>query len=518
MLVNLLLHVLNVGLLFSLVSRLTSRRWNAVLAAGLFGMHPLHVEVLFRAVTINETASCACALGAALCLLRSGRWRLSLGTGLFVVGVLCKESILALPLAFAFMLAQGAGDRHRVLRALPTIVVAFSFGAAFVVLRRTGLAPGGTPYAVHFGANVFHNAMTYLLWAFDWVRPLPDLVRSFDARAWRVGFWVLGALILLAWRGPQKSIVRWGLVWWAAALLPVLALENSTYGHYAYVSLAGLATATAACLDRLAQMLLGRRDSVRPARADAAPPASSVARPHGLRTPALLTFLALGLIAWRADALIDARLRLPVPGTDLPLDSFLRTIEISRRAILTMGRDLPADMTRAAIFIPEGTLNAFGARSGRNFGQARRSGQAYVLVESVLDEGRAFRIFYPQLDSVRFLRQWSERYRDWYLCVQVGNGLLMNLGIGPAAHARCARQLLEAGLDAEAQTYLSEVVKAFPTDRTIRFLYGSALARTGSFREARLQLQELVRTAPDDTMAVRALRLLDSVPQRQASR
>ena len=33
----------------------------------------------------------------------------------------------------------------------------------------------------------------------------------------------------------------------------MLVLENSTYGHYAYVSLAGLATATAASLDGLAQ-------------------------------------------------------------------------------------------------------------------------------------------------------------------------------------------------------------------------------------------------------------------------
>jgi hypothetical protein len=360
--------------------------------------------------------------------------------------------------------------------------------------------------------------MTYLLWAFDWVRPLPDLVRSFDARAWRVGIWILGALILLAWRGPQKPIVRWGLVWWAAALLPVLVLKNSTYGHYAYVSLAGLATATAASLDGLARSLLGRRDSVRPARAEAAPPASSVARPHPLRIPALLTFVVLGLVAWRADALIDARLRLPVPGTDLPLDPFLRTIEISRRAILTMGGDLPADMTRAVIFIPEGTLSAHGARSGRNYGPVPRNGQAYVLVESVMDEGRAFRIFYPQLDSVRFLRQWSAPYRDWYLCVQVGNGLLANLGVGPQAHARYAQQLLKAGLDAEALSYLGEVVKAFPAARPTRFLYGSALARTGNLREARLQLQELLRTAPDDTLAARALRLLDSVPQRQAGR
>ena len=518
MLVNLVLHALNVLLLFGLVSRLTSRRWVAVLAAGLFGMHPLHLEVLFRAVTINETASCACALGAASCLLRPGRWRLWLGTGLFVVGVLCKESILALPLAFAFTLAQGGRNRQQVLRALPAIAIALSFGLAFILLRRTGLAPGGVAYDVRFEANVFHNAMTYLLWAFDWVRPLPDLVRSFDVRAWRVGIWVLGALGLLAWRGPQKSLVRWGLVWWAAALLPVLVLANSTNGHYAYVSLAGLAAATAASLDGLAQTIRGRQGSLRPVRVDAAPPVSPVARQRRSGIPALLTLLILVVIALRADALIGARLRLPVPGTDLPLDPFLRSIEISRREILTMGRDLPADMSRAAIFVPEGTLAAFGARSGRSYGPAPRNRQGYLLVESVMDGGRAFRVFYPQLDSVRFLRRWSGQYRDWYLWTQVGNGLLANLGVGPGAHARFAAQLLEAGLDEEALAYLDEVVKAFPTDRTTRSLHARALARTGNFQEARRQLQELIRTSPDDTLAVRALRLVDSAQQRPTGR
>jgi hypothetical protein len=500
MLVNLLLHALNVGLLYGLVSRLSPRRWVAVLAAGLFGMHPLHVEVLFRAVTINEAASCACALGAVSCLLRPGRWRLWLGTGLFVVGVLCKESILALPLAFAFTLGQVGQNRCRILRAMPAIVLALAIGTAFLVLRRMGLAPGGTSYEVRFGANVFHNAMTYLVWAFDWVRPLPDLVRSFDASAWLAGIPILGVLLLLAGRGPQGPLVRWGLVWWAAALLPVLVLENWTYGHYAYVSLAGLATAIAASLDGLARSLLGRRAAAGSARADEMPVAASAPRPPSNPLSAVLTLAVLVLVAWRADGLIDARLQLPVPGTDMPLDPLLRSIEISRRAVVTMGRDLPADMTRVAIFVPEGSLGAFGARSGRSFGPAPRSGKTYVLVESIMDEGRAFRVFYPQLDSVRFLREWSARYRDWYLCVQVGNGFLANLGVGPRAHARYARQLLDAGLDAEAVSYLGEAVKAFPTDSTIRFLHGSALAHTVNFTDSRAQRERPDRGAPDRTM------------------
>jgi hypothetical protein len=206
-------------------------------------------------------------------------------------------------------------------------------------------------------------------------------------------------------------------------------------------------------------------------------------------------------------------LRLPVPGTDLPLDPFLRSIEVSRRAILTFGRDLPPTGARAIIFTPEGTMRAFGAGSGKEYQGAPAKHRAYVFVEAVLDSGRAFRVFYPQVDSIQFQREWSARYRDWYLFVQVGNGYLENLGVGPAAHASYSQELLRAGLNQPASVYLSELVRAFPGDPAIRFLYSSALARAGDFRSARAQLGELIAMDPNGVLAKRALDLLRTTPE-----
>jgi hypothetical protein len=248
--VTLIVHAVNVVLLYLLVYRLTARRSVAILAAGFFGAHPLHLEVLFRAVTINETASGACVLGAALCLTQP-RPRRALGAGLFILGILCKESILAMPLGLAYTTYLVSGGRSGLGRAMLAGAIAIATAVAFFLLRVVGLAPGGVIYSVHVGANIFHNAMTYLTWAFDLTHPLPDLIRSYNPQAWRLGLVLLGVLLLFAVRGRLRDGVRWGLVWWGSALLPVLILQNAAYGHYAYLSLAGMATAVAATVETL---------------------------------------------------------------------------------------------------------------------------------------------------------------------------------------------------------------------------------------------------------------------------
>jgi hypothetical protein len=517
MLVTLILHAGNVVLLYLLVHRLTARRSVALLAAGFFGAHPLHLEVLFRAVTISETASSACVLGAALCLSRP-RPRKLLGTGLFVLGILSKESILAMPIGLAYTAFLTSGGRRGLVRALPVGVIAVVAAAAFLLSRQAGWAPGGAAYSAHLGANVFHNAMTYLAWAFDLFHPLPDLVRSYDARAWRLGLIAIASLLpFLVW-GRLREGARWGVVWWASALLPVLVLQNATYGHYAYLSLAGIATTVATAIATLVSAAVAALPA-RGARGAAKPESSPVRADHGsvVRVAnGVVAVLVLLCFALQADSMEGRRLRLPVPGTDLPLDPFLRSIEVSRRAIVTFGRGLPATATKAVVFVPEGTLTTYGARSGREYPGARAMSRARLFVEAVLDSGRAFRVFYPQVDSVAFLSAWSARYRDWYLFVQVGNGYLENLGVGPGAHVTYSEELLKENLNRSARGYLQELVDAFPDDPGIRFLYSSALARAGEFHSARAQLEHLIARTPRGVLSEQARHILRTTPQLQA--
>jgi len=229
----------------------------------------------------------------------------------------------------------------------------------------------------------------------------------------------------------------------------------------------------------------------------------------------VIGILILGCFALRADSVERQRLQLPVPGTDLPLDPFLRGVEVSRRAVVTFGHDLPAMATKAVIFVPDGTLKTFGARSGSEYVGAYAKRRANLLVEAVLDSGRAFRVFYPQVDSVQFVREWSPRYRDWYLFVQVGDGYLEDLGVGSGAHLAYAQELLKEGLGESARSYLSELAGAFPEDQAIRFLYAYALVATREYPAARAQLECLVTKAPHGVLADRARHLLRTTPQLQ---
>jgi hypothetical protein len=43
-LINLVFHAINTVLLFLLLQHLTGARWRSAVVAGLFGLHPLHVE------------------------------------------------------------------------------------------------------------------------------------------------------------------------------------------------------------------------------------------------------------------------------------------------------------------------------------------------------------------------------------------------------------------------------------------------------------------------------------------
>jgi hypothetical protein len=402
-------------------------------------------------------------------------------------------------------------------RVLPSVLVAVGVAVAFFVLRHAGGAPGGTAYPVHLGANVLQNMGTYLMWATDLVRPIPELVHADSlGRAWP-GVLVAVVVGLFAFRGLQRTAVRWGLIWWTAALLPVLILQDTAYGHYAYVALAGLATAVAAALEAFVAGLAARL-RMASARARRVTPSARGRTPSRPLPPALAMVLVLLLLVpygLRADWLQGERSRLYVAGTDLLLDPLLRNIEVSRRAIASMGRDLPPGGSKVTVFVPEGSLTTFSARSGEVHSGAAVRRQGHLYTEAVMDSGRAFRVFYPQLDSVQFLRAWRAPYRDWHLAIEEGNGYLRNLGAGAEVHALCARDMLRANLNESARAYLAELRVAFPDDPPIRYLYSSALARTGEFPQAREQLEAVIRTASDDALVQRARQALESMPRLQ---
>ena len=492
--VTMALHLANIGLVLRFARAQGVSGRVAALAATLFGVFPLFSTVLSSAVGINDELALALALGALLALRMKGVAGILLPVTLFALALLSKESVVFLPL-LAFLPGGREPSRPHGARALAVVAIAALALLPFVRPIRTSEA---AIYSVQFGANLFHNLMTYASWAVNVTNPLPDLVSSYDPHAWHTGIWVaLAALVSLLALGRSEPAVRIGWVWFVLGLLPVLPLVHLTYRHYLYPAIPGLALATAGTVMSAIEWLAGRIQRGAPGR---------VRAPWRIGAVAAVA-LALAYTA-AADGLVRQRFAARVPGTDLALDPVFRRQEVAAQALASFNRQLTPDHSRVGILLPEGTERVFGARSGREYARVPRGGQPYDLLEECLDHGRAVRLFFPWVDSVAFIARWTGAYRDFDLFAPSAGGRLSAMGNGPAALNNVAKWMMENGWYPQAREHLQGALEAYPTDPGLRLGYGAALFRTGDRAGAVAELEQLVREAPGDSAAMAARAIL----------
>jgi hypothetical protein len=95
------LHALNTALVFAFMRRLGFSRGPSAFAAGLFGLHPLHVESVAWAAERKDVLSMAFGLLTLLAYIpyaEAPSWRrMTLVTGLFALGLMAKPMLVTLP-------------------------------------------------------------------------------------------------------------------------------------------------------------------------------------------------------------------------------------------------------------------------------------------------------------------------------------------------------------------------------------------------------------------------------------
>lgn len=505
-LLSLLTHLLNVALVFFFARSCEARQGVAALASCFFGTFPLFYPLLASAVGMNDELALAFTLIALLLLRVEGTRAIIAACVAFICAILCKESVLSLPLlAFATPVPSG----HRMARRCVLLGVALVFAGMLLLVPPQGLGP----YATQVGSNVFHNLMTYAAWSVNLVQPIPDLVSSFDPAAWRVGV-VVYALMFVAWfiAGADRQSTRFGVAWWFVGLLPVIFLRFQTYRHYLYPALPGLAL-VAASLISVAVNALTRQS---------AGPKGTSAGVHGSTSQmagALLLVLCAGAYAARANWLIQARVAARVPGTQLALDPVTRRQEVAQHAVASLRQYLPAAANlKVAIFSPAGTSRVFGARTGREYARQSSTANAYSLLQASLDGGGAIRLFFPNVDSVVFINGWSADYEhhEFFLAHQAG--YLVGVGSGAEGQQATARWMLEHSLFPQARDHLVEVLGSYPEDGWLRLLYATALFRTGDFTLATKQLRLIVASSPDSEAGRAAAILIERTARDSATR
>ncbi len=257
---NVLLHMVNVALLFLLAWQLTEGALaSAFAAAALFAVHPMMTEAVGYISGRSELVCATFFLSAVLCgrrWLRGDGTTWAIATLTLWVGALASKEIGAMfPFVFwcydACMTSGSADEkRRRLLRVhLPLMSVSIVAGLARLVILRVeypGVATVHWSYVL-LGLDVIRRYMWLMLiphgqTIFHEVRAVGSV---FDPRA-LAAIAVLGLTVALAWRARRaRGIAALGMFWFLLLLLPSLTLTVFNQGepmaeHRVYLASAGL--------------------------------------------------------------------------------------------------------------------------------------------------------------------------------------------------------------------------------------------------------------------------------------
>lgn len=239
--VSLLLHLANTILLLLLLSALTGRVGPSAVVAGLFALHPLHVESVAWASERKDVLSTCFALLAMLAYVRyarrSGLWRYLLVLAFFVLGLMAKPMVVTLPLLLLLLdvwpLArfETASARRRALfEKVPMLLAAGA--VAWITYRATldvGAAAAMDPTAWTARAQSVLSAYLAYLGKTFWPSGLA-VVYPYEDAAVSLPRLLVPAVLLLALTAillraaRRRPYVATGWLWYLVALLPVVGL------------------------------------------------------------------------------------------------------------------------------------------------------------------------------------------------------------------------------------------------------------------------------------------------------
>ena len=261
--VNLLFHIANTLLLFFVFYRMTGGYWQCVFVAGLFALHPLHVESAAWAAERKDVLSTFFWLLTILAYVRYAERtsipRYVLVVVFFVLGLMAKPMLVTLPLVLLLLdywpLERIGGDKKfrkaafvgLVIEKIPLLVLAgassvvtlFAQQKMVVSLRGLGIYTRA--------ANAFVSYLVYI-WKMIW----PMQLGVFYPHSKTVAVWqgagaglVLAAVTAAAiWYGRRYRYLLAGWLWYIVTLIPVIGIVQVGIQRYAdrytYVPLTGL--------------------------------------------------------------------------------------------------------------------------------------------------------------------------------------------------------------------------------------------------------------------------------------
>jgi protein O-mannosyl-transferase len=334
-LTTVLLHVAVTGLVFLLAIRLTRDRRIALIAALLFGLHPIHLETVAWISGVTDSLMALALIPAFLSYMnyREGRgWRwLASCLSLYALALLSKETAIVLP---AFVIAYDFFYRHSArrwsdrIRALALPMLCLVVVTSLYLIARANALHGVAHKTVNLPAGIAALTVPSALWWYLKLLVAPVNLSVFYDTPYvthvSLRFFILPLLGIAAaagllawwWRRTRSPLIVFASAW---LLLPILPLLNLTvlpmgdfiHDRYLYLPSVGLVLLVATALASIdTREIMGR-------------PAGQVA------AIALGVVLAFGTVAqsvpWANDVVLYYHGMQIAPNNDLPRNKLAAT-------------------------------------------------------------------------------------------------------------------------------------------------------------------------------------------------
>ena len=282
-LVNVLLHLVNTVLLAVALTRLTGRRGVALAVAGLFALHPLHVEsvawVAERKDVLSTCLGLLCLLSYVAYVRRGGAWRYALVAATLALGLMAKPMLVTWPALLLLLdywplgrlragrftptpaepwrgrtaMKVATGWQPAVLEKLPLLGLAIASAIVTYLVQQAGeaMVEGAVPIHLRL-ANAIVSYATYLgmtVWpaALGCLYTHPYLGGGTGLSAGTIG----GAAVLLLaitgvalWQAQPRPWLLVGWLWYLGLLVPTIGLvqvgNQALADRYTYVPLVGI--------------------------------------------------------------------------------------------------------------------------------------------------------------------------------------------------------------------------------------------------------------------------------------
>ena len=559
-------HVVNVGfhvasalLLFAAFVRMTRRPWRSAIVAGIFAVHPLHVESV---VWIAERKDVLSAFFAAVTLLLYIRYaqaptvrRYALVAVAFALGLMSKSMLVTLPFVLVLVDIWPLGRlgwpppwktlRSRLWEKAPLFAMSAAVSVVTFIAQQSGGAVSGLT-RLPLSDRLATAATAYLGYIGMAVWPA-RLGVLYPYRAYPAAD-VIGAVVVLVavtigvfvW-GRRRPYVLVGWLWYVGMLVPVIGIvqvgAQSMADRYTYLPLVGL---SAAIVWLAADLVEGRRILMRAAGAVALAALVALGAEAHRQTGYWRTSQALferTLAVTSRNYVMHKSLAVVFDGEGKAEEAkahYLEALAIKpdfaeahnglgmildregkrdeamahyREALGAKGDLAEAHNNIGVVLEREGKIDEAAAEYGKaitlrgDFADARKNLAVLLAREGKSEEAAAQ---YRQALAAR--PDYAEAHNNLGVILAGGGRneeamehyrqALAAKGDYAEAHANLGHELLRLGKLDEALVHLAKAVEKDPKLAGAHADLGTILAAQGKFEQARLQLEESLRLAP----------------------